>query len=34
MKDKLMDIGTWDVKTVLKAGKMREIMDQIVGSQI
>ena len=28
-----MDIGTWNVNTVLKAGKMQEIMDQIVGPQ-
>jgi hypothetical protein len=31
--DELMDIGTWDVNTMLIAGKMQEIVDQIVGSQ-
>jgi len=30
----LLDIGTWNVNTMLKAGKLREISDQIVGSQI
>jgi hypothetical protein len=30
----LLDIGTWNVNTMLKAGKMQEIADQIVGSQI
>jgi hypothetical protein len=34
MKKELLDIGTWNVKTMLKAGKMQEIADQIVGSQI
>ena len=29
-----MDVGTWNVHTFLKAGKMQEIADQIVGSQI
>jgi hypothetical protein len=32
MKDELMDIGTWNVKSILKAGKLYEIADQIVGS--
>jgi exonuclease III len=30
----MFDIGTWNVNTMLKAGKMQEIADQIVGSQI
>jgi exonuclease III len=30
----LFDIGTWNVNTVLKARKIQEIADQIVGSQI
>jgi exonuclease III len=30
----MTDIGTWNVNTMLKATKMREIDDQIVGSQI
>jgi len=34
MKKELFDIGTWNVNTMLKAGKMQEIADQIVGSQI
>jgi len=34
MKEELLDIGTWNVNTMLKAGKMQEIADQIVGSQI
>jgi len=34
MKKELLDIGTWNVNRVLKAGKMQEIADQIVGSQI
>jgi exonuclease III len=34
MKAELMDIGTWNVNTMLKAGKMQEIADQIVGSQL
>jgi hypothetical protein len=34
MKVELMDIGTWNVSTMLKTGKMQEIADQIVGSQI
>ena len=33
-KKELLDIGTWQVNTMLKAGKMQEITDQIVGSQI
>ena len=34
MKKELLDIVTWNVNTMLKAGKMQEIADQIVGSQI
>ena len=34
MKEELLDIRTWNVNTMLKAGKMQEIADQIVGSQI
>jgi len=34
MKKELLDIGTWNVNTMLKAGKMQEIAGQIVGSQI
>jgi hypothetical protein len=34
MKDELMDIGTWNVNTTLKAGKMQESADQIVDSQV
>jgi len=34
MKKELLDIGTWNVNTLLKARKMQEIVDQIVGSQI
>ena len=34
MKKEQIDIGTWNVNTMLKAGKMQEIADQIVGSQI
>ena len=34
MKKELIDIGTWNVNTMLKVGKMQEIADQIVGSQI
>jgi exonuclease III len=34
MKAELMDIGIWNVNTMLKAGKMQEIADQIVGSQL
>jgi exonuclease III len=34
MKNELIDIGTWNVNTMLKAGKMQEIADQVVGSQI
>ena len=34
MKKELIDIGTWNVNTMLKAGKMQEIADQVVGSQI
>ena len=33
-KKELLDIGTWNVNTMLKAGTMQEISDQIVGSQI
>ena len=34
MKKEQIDIGTWNVNTILKAGKMQEIADQIVDSQI
>jgi len=34
MKKELPDIGTRNVNTMLKAGKVQEIADQIVGSQI
>jgi exonuclease III len=34
MKEEQLDIGTWNVNTMLKAGKMPEIADQIVASQI
>ena len=34
MKKEQIDIGTWNFNTMLKAGKMHEIADQIVGSQI
>jgi exonuclease III len=34
LKKELLDIGTWNVNTMLKAGKMQETADQIVGSQI
>jgi exonuclease III len=34
MKAEPMDIGTWNVNTMLKAGKMHEIADQIVSSQL
>jgi hypothetical protein len=34
MKEEQLDIETWNVNTMLKAGKMQEITDQIVGSQI
>ena len=34
MKRELLDIGTWNVNTMLKARKMQEIADQTVGSQI
>ena len=34
MKKELLAIGTWNVNTMLKAGKMQEIADKIVGSQI
>jgi hypothetical protein len=34
MKEELLDIGTWNVSAMLKAGKIQEIADQIVGSQI
>jgi len=34
MKKEQIDIGTWNVNTMLKAGKIQEIADQIVGSQI
>jgi hypothetical protein len=34
MKNELIDIGTWNVNTMLKGGKMQEIVDQDVGSQI
>jgi hypothetical protein len=34
IKRELFGIGTWNVNTMLKAGKMQEIADQILGSQI
>ena len=34
MKKELLDIGTWNVNTMLKARMMQEIADQIMGSQI
>jgi hypothetical protein len=34
MKDELMEVGTWNVNTMLKEVKMQETVDQIVGSQI
>jgi len=34
MKNELFGIGTWNVNRKLKAGKMQEIADKIVGSQI
>jgi exonuclease III len=34
MRKELLHIGSWNVNTMLKAGKMQEIADQIVGSQI
>ena len=34
MKRESIEIGTWNVNTTLKAGKMQEIADQITGSQI
>jgi hypothetical protein len=34
MKKKLFDTGTWNVNTMLKAGKMQEIADQINDSPI
>ena len=34
MKSESIEIGTWNVNTTLKAGKMQEIADQITGSQI
>jgi exonuclease III len=34
MKKEQINIGTWNVNAMLKAGKMQEIADQIVGSQI
>jgi hypothetical protein len=34
MKKQQLDIGTWNVNTMLKSGKMQEIVDEIVGSQI
>jgi hypothetical protein len=34
IKKELFDIGAWNVNAMLKAGKMQEIADQIVGSQI
>ena len=33
MKKELLDIGIWNVNTMLKARKMQEIADQIMGSQ-
>jgi hypothetical protein len=34
IRKELFDTGTWNVNTMLKARKMQEIADQIVGSQI
>jgi len=34
MKKELLNIGTWNVNKILKAGKMQEIADHIVGCQI
>jgi hypothetical protein len=34
MKAELKDIETWNVNTMLKAGKMQEIAFQIVGFQL
>ena len=34
MKRESIEIGIWNVNTMLKAGKMQEIADQITGSQI
>ena len=34
MKKELLDIRTWNVNTTLKVGKMQEIADLIMGSQI
>ena len=34
MKRESIEIGTWNVNTMLKAGKMQETADQITGSQI
>jgi hypothetical protein len=34
IKKELFYTGTWNVNTMLKARKMQEIADQIVGSQI
>ena len=34
MKKGLLDIGTWNVNTMLKARKIQGIADQIVGFQI
>jgi hypothetical protein len=34
MKKELIDIGTWNVNTMLKASKIQEIVDQIIGSQL
>jgi len=34
MKSESIEIGTWNVNTMLKASKMQEIADQITGSQI
>ena len=33
MKKEVLNVGTWNVNTMLKARKMQEIADQIVGSK-
>jgi hypothetical protein len=34
MKAEPMDMGTWNISTMLKAGKMHETADQTMGSQL